>query len=243
MIDQEPPPLKRPANAVRPPPAAVALRIKSFSDLVALLGLLGGCLYLYSRAYNAVFLSSFGLGVGVIPMSLQDAMVDGLEGVTINILYLWVPVAMAFLLYFLWKVGSRFFEPEQRTSGPLERAPTSWWAKRGTKVQADTGMSRLFTLLVSIIAAPAILLGAVILVALPAELSARKDVAALRALVAGGCAKCATYEIGAQRIIGRPIASTGDRIFVLRHDGLVMPIRLDDLRTVMLAPKDPSRLP
>ena len=78
------------ANAARLTAFPSALRISSLSDVVAIFGLLGACLYFYNRAYTVAFLTSFGLGVGVVPMAPQDAVVDGLEGAIINILYLWV---------------------------------------------------------------------------------------------------------------------------------------------------------
>lgn len=96
------------ASAARLATLPYALQISSLSDVLALIGLLGGCLYFYNRAYTVAFLTNFGLGVGVVPMSPQDAVVDGLEGAIINILYLWAPIAAAFLLYFLWIVTSRF---------------------------------------------------------------------------------------------------------------------------------------
>ena len=99
------------------------LRIASISDFAALFGILGGCLYLYDRAYNVAFLSSFGLEVGVVPMSAQDAIVDGLEGVAIHILLLWVPVATAFLLYFASLIASDFFEAEKEGSRAVETVP------------------------------------------------------------------------------------------------------------------------
>lgn len=116
------------ASAARLATLPYALQISSLSDVLALIGLLGGCLYFYNRAYTVAFLTNFGLGVGAVPMSPQDAVVDGLEGAIINILYLWAPIAAAFLLYFLWIVTSRFFEPEQQTSAPEDKpVPTSWW--------------------------------------------------------------------------------------------------------------------
>jgi hypothetical protein len=213
-----------------------ALRISSLSDVVALLGLLGGCLYFYNRAYNVVFLASFGLGVGVVPMSLQDAVVDGLEGVVINILYLWVPIATAFLLYSLWVIATRFFEPDKRRLVPTDMpAPATWRAKRRARVQADVTVKTSFMLLVAIIAAPAVLLFGVGLIAVPAELAAERDVTALRAFVADDCVRCASYELGTKTIVGRPVASTADRLFVLGHDERVVPIPLDDLRAVAVA--------
>jgi hypothetical protein len=212
------------------------LRISSLSDVVALLGLLGSCLYFYNRAYNVVFLASFGLGVGVVPMSLQDAMVDGLEGAVINILYLWVPIATAFLLYSLRAIATRFFEPEKRTLVPTDMpAPATWWAKRRARVRADVTVRTSFMLLVAILAAPAVLLFSVGLIAVPAELAAERDVAALRASMAGDCVKCASYELGTKTFVGRPVASTADRLFVLGRDERVVPIRLDDLRAVAVA--------
>jgi hypothetical protein len=209
-----------------------ALRISSVSDVVALLGLLGGCLYFYNRAYNVVFLASFGLGVGVVPMSLQDAMVDGLESAVIHILYLWVPIATAFLLYSFWVIANRFFEPEKRTLVPTDMpAPATWW----TRVQGDITVKTSFTLLVAILTAPVVLLFSVGLIAVPAELAAERDVAALRVFVAGDCVKCASYELGTKTIVGRPVASTTDRLFVLGRDERVVPIRLDDLRAIAVA--------
>ena len=225
------------ASAARLTALPSALRISSLSDVVTLIGLLGGCLYFYNRAYTVAFLTNFGLGVGVVPMSPQDAVVDGLEGAIINILYLWVPIAAAFLLYFLWIVTSRFFEAEQQTSVPEDKpVPTSWWGRRRAKVQGDPAVKKRLTLLVGIIAAPPVLLFGAGLIAVPAELSAQRDVAALRTFVAGDCGRCSSYTLGTQTIVGRLIASTPDRLFVLDRNQRVMSIRLDDLRAVQVTP-------
>lgn len=86
-------------------------------------------------------------------------------------------------------------------------------------------------MLMSIIAAPAVLLLAVIIIAVPVELSVGNYLAALRASVAG-YAKCHTDEVRPPNVVGRVVAGTADRLFSLRADGHVMPIRLDDVRSL-----------
>lgn len=114
--------------------------------------------------------------------------------------------------------------------------PTSWWGKWRAKVQGDIAVKKRLTSLIGIIAAPPILLFGAGLIAVPAELSAQRDVATLRTVVAGDCGKCSSYTLGTQTIVGRLIASTADRLFVLDRNQRVMPIRLDDLRAVQVTP-------
>lgn len=114
--------------------------------------------------------------------------------------------------------------------------PTSWWGKWRAKVQGDIAVKKRLTSLIGIIAAPPVLLFGAGLIAVPAELSAQRDVATLRTVVAGDCGKCSSYTLGTQTIVGRLIASTPDRLFVLDRNQRVMPIRLDDLRAVQVTP-------
>lgn len=213
-----------------------AFRISSLSDVVALFGVLGGCLFFYNRTYSSTFLSSFGLGVGVVPISPQDAMADGFGSAVINILYLWVPIATAFLLHLIWVIANRFFEPKAPTAAVDSPAPVTWWAKRRARVEADPTVQASLVFLFLVIAAPAVLLIAVGLIAVPAEMAAKRDASSLRSVVSGECVKCASYKLGATTYIGRPVASTADRLFVLARDGRVVPIQLDDLQAVGPAP-------
>lgn len=213
-----------------------AFRISSLSDVVALLGVLGGCLFFYNRTYNSTFLSSFGLGVGVVPVSPQDAMVDGFGSAVVNILYLWVPIATAFLLHLIWVIATRFFEPKAPTASVDRPPPVTWWPKGRARVEADATVQASFAILLVVIAAPAVLLIAVGLIAIPAEMAAQRDVSSLRSVVSGECVKCASYKLNATTYVGRPVASTADRLFVLARDGRVLPIQLDDLQAVGPAP-------
>lgn len=239
--DPQPPETDRRDGPTDPEGSPVEFRIRltSLTDVAAILAAIGGCLYFFNRAYGAVFLQHFGLGVGVVPMSMQDAVVDGLEGFTLNIVYMWAPILAIVCVYCVAATILRFLGADEmrrsRRARPTETdadGNDGRWRAAMRRVRSDPLNPLRLTAVAITIGTPIAIIVGVCLIAVPAELAATRDVRDLEKSVADGCRRCATYVVKSKPLSGRPIGSTPDRLFVLSPNGIVTPIRIDDITSI-----------
>lgn len=218
------------------------MRISSLPDLALLAGGAGACLYFFSRVHDVVFLSGFGLGAGVMPVTAPDAIVDGLSGFVLTLLYLVVPVASAYLLYAGLVIVVRAWPLARKAPAPSKvETSSSGIAGFLQRVRSDPRNPPLFTALLLLLAVPFCFVVCVAAVAISAEMAARRNIREAANSVGGTCTKCLIYTVGKRKVIGRPIGSTPERLFVLGPGRSVTPLRIDEVDEIAPARSDISQ--
>jgi hypothetical protein len=212
-----------------PPP--LAARLSLLSEAVGILGTAGACLYFYGRAYHGRFLRNFGLPGGVVPTSVQDVLADRAFDVFIKLVYLSSSMALPLLLYTLVIVAKHYLR-FGRKPAPRKPRRVTWLTERQDKARADKRLHRVFQAAIFIVGVPVGVLFAAAIAGIAAESAADRDAGIVRRHVTSTCAQCAVYTVSGKAIVGLAIAGTEDRAFLLRRDGAITLVALDNLQSV-----------
>lgn len=194
-----------------------------------LISLFLGLFYYYTHHYREAYLGRLGLDPEALPITTQEAIVEGFDGIVTTILWklalvtLFIPVYLATVWIggvLLERFAGRFgITTERRTPPPLLIA---------------LGRSAGFraSIIVSVIAIGVTILSslAVILIGVPAQ-NAGDAAKNLLNRVRSTAREYARYEMkDGSGVVGWPVGSTPDRQFVLGNDHAAHVVDFDDLQ-------------
>ena len=218
------------ASSASPMPFGSGLvTILSTLSVATLLSLLVGLCYFYNRAYRLAYFGPLGLDPNAIPITVQDAIVDGFLGINQHVLWLLFIFTIIVLVYVtaIW-FSSRYLEKLAIKLGIRSRQPVP------SAALVEFGKSSGFrtSFLTSVVAlAMTIVSGtALFLVGLPADHAGRRHAEALRAEVKSSKGRCNRYVLtGKIEIVGQNIGNSAERLFVLGNDDALHIVKFDEI--------------
>lgn len=192
--------------------------------------LLIGLFYYYTHHYREAYLGHLGLDPEALPITTQEAIVEGFDGIVTTILWKLALVTLFIPIYLgvVWVAATLIDSFATRLGVTnVKRTPPP--------VLVALGRSAGFraSLLGSAIALGATLFSilAVALIGLPAIHAGENAARVLLVRVQSTAQKCARYELkSGKKIVGWPIGSTPDHQFVLGNDCAAHIVKFDDLQ-------------
>lgn len=215
------------------PPRSNGVAFLSAIGAATLISVFVGICYYYSYHYRAAYLGRLGLDPEMLPITIQDAVAQGFEGIVINVLWVVVVIAFGVLAYIALAWGALYFL--QRL---FQRLGISWDTRAPHPAFVELGRNEgvRMSFLAALIAIGATLLGgtAAIMVGGPAEGAGGRDAKALLERVKSPHGRCARYELkDGSALVGWRIGSTADHQFVLGNDNATHVVKFDDLHRLI----------
>ncbi|SFO46221.1 hypothetical protein [Sphingomonas sp. OK281] len=211
-------------------PGSAVVAFLSTVGTATLISLLLGLFYYYTHHYREAYLGRLGLDPEALPITTQEAIVEGFDGIVTTILWklalvtLFIPVYLAIVWIggvLLEGFATRFgITSGRRTPHPLLIALGRSAGFRASVIVSAIAIGvTIFSSLV------------VILIGIPAQDAGVAAANDLLSRVQSTTPECARYEMkGGSGIVGWPVGSTPDRQFVLGNDHAAHVVNFDDLQ-------------
>lgn len=222
-------PDSRKAAPTSPPESTVAALFSTVGT-ATLLSLFAGVCYYYTLHYREAYLGRLGLDPAMLPITMQEAIAKGFEGIVVNVSWVVAILAVGTLAYIVLAWGGAYALQKLFTNLGI-----SLKVRTPHPALIELGRNEGFrvSFIAALVAIGATLLGGLgaVLVGGPADAAGTRAAKALLARVNSTSGICARYELkGGSTLIGWPIGSTADRQFVLGNDNAAHVIKLDDLQ-------------
>lgn len=215
------------------PPRSNGVAFLSTIGTATLISVFVGICYYYTYNYRAAYLGRLGLDREVLPITIQDAVAQGFEGIVLNVLWILAVIAVGLLVYIAIAWGALYLL--QRL---FQKFGISWATRTPHPAVVELGRNEgvRVSFLAALIAIGATLLGgiAAVLVGGPADAAGGRAVKALLERVNSPDGQCARYEMkGGSALVGWRIGSTADRQLVLGNDNAAHVVKFDDLQRLI----------
>ncbi len=215
-------------NAKSPPGSSVGALFSTIGA-ATFISLFAGVCYYYTLHYREAYLGKLGLDPAMLPITMQEAIAKGFEGIVLNVLWVVAVLAVGTLAYIaLAWAGAYLVRRLLRKLGISIEPRTPHPAL--TELGRNEGFRISFV--AALIAIGITFLGglAAVLVGGPADAAGVRDAEVLRKTVKSNGSQCARYELkGGRELVGWRIGSTADRQFVFGNDNAAHIIKFDDL--------------